>query len=1271
MHIKKRQRRLHPSPRPSGLIDSLEPRRLLAAVINGTNSDDTFIITVESNNSISLLFNGVPQSIAAPGDGIAEVNGLGGNDSILLQNTGTLSWEVSGNSGNDSYTIGRGNLAADIRRFVNIQDSGATAGSNTFLINDTSGVGTDYQFDGVLFTYRNVVPVSIQLGNGSPGDQITLNGGNGDNELFVEQLSPNTHVDMGAGNDIVRLGGESNRISTTLPTSCSIDGGLSGQDTLIADDSNVLSSRSSITFDDTGLVGGPALDNFFALTVKTHQLANGEAEMVTFRGNTCVAPFVTVVGAAGPDVVQIGEPGFEAFLPLYAERFFFDLGVGPNNDVQMFDQPTTASRPWLFDDTGLHFNSVTGVLDVASAGILNLTLSSTNGNDVFTIQDMPIWNVTLNGGNGNDRIVMGTTKDLDNVFDQSRLSFNGGAGTDTVDLDDSGDQTGDFDDYLVAETLIVSTDGTSGFTESFVEYFDAENLSLRFNNDPNFADLDLSDFDTVNIFGNGGADEFRVRNTGSSKPNQLVSNLADNTTFLGGTGSDTLTLSDSDATLFSSTPDYTLDVAAFQWRVSTTIRTVAFDSISTLDLTTGDNADSILINRRPAVTELNVVSGIGDDTFSIGGGDLDSNGFFSAGALLSAGAGNDSIIFDDHLDRDGGGETESYTFGNLSIAKGALTLLYSTFENQTLLVADGVTAGQLSITPVVNLNSISGFLNSTTINGGVNRGCIVNVGVNDLNNISGVVNVNRLTSLTVNDSGQTFGATSSFEINNSQVRKTSTAQTINYTNVGQITLNTRNSSTIADVINVRSTPAGTTVIVNANAGNDNVSMGGGNIDANLLGPVTINAGAGFDFAGFSNGSDTSLEALTLNGLSLTDGPRTYSFTGAEELRVTLGTGGTNMTVNSVVTTTYFTGGAGNESFDIGGGDLDTNIPATTGGAASVIIEGLGGDDSIRFNDLNDTGIDSYEFQRPFGADLLIKRAGGIDHVIAWFGINRATLDASNAPAAFLTPSSITVTDVITPLRINGNGGSDDVHVVHAASPVIVNTGLGDADHLRMSANAGTVVIEQSDDVENLTIGGGSTLRVGAGAVLVKTRNEPLTGFLTLTGVLDLAGGAFLSRAGGPITPQVARDKIIVGRNNGAWNGASNGAINSSLAAGSALSDGVGYGLGSEIALTTIGPFTIAAGDTLLRYTLDGDADLNQQVNLDDFTRLAVGFGTATNAWTRGDFNYNGFTNLDDFTALAGSFGQVLPAALPGANQGQATRSPFGSRLILSLDDSLN
>jgi hypothetical protein len=169
-------------------------------------------------------------------------------------------------------------------------------------------------------------------------------------------------------------------------------------------------------------------------------------------------------------------------------------------------------------------------------------------------------------------------------------------------------------------------------------------------------------------------------------------------------------------------------------------------------------------------------------------------------------------------------------------------------------------------------------------------------------------------------------------------------------------------------------------------------------------------------------------------------------------------------------------------------------------------------------------------------------------------------------------------------------------------------------------------------------------------------------------VIDLAGGALLWRAEGT-TPDF-RTLLTRGRNAGAWNGTgTSGAINSSLAASTPRSDGVGYGLGSEIAVPGIGGFSIAAGDTLLRYTLDGDANLDQQVNLADFNRLASNFGQSNRVWVNGDFNYDGAANLNDFNPLAGNFGSaVAPAPLFSRNEigGRAARDDAATVVLEEL-----
>jgi hypothetical protein len=279
---------------------------------------------------------------------------------------------------------------------------------------------------------------------------------------------------------------------------------------------------------------------------------------------------------------------------------------------------------------------------------------------------------------------------------------------------------------------------------------------------------------------------------------------------------------------------------------------------------------------------------------------------------------------------------------------------------------------------------------------------------------------------------------------------------------------------------------------------------------------------------------------------------------------------------------------------------------------------------------------------------LDKRDGANDYFITWSGVSAVTLDESNAAAVGTTVSTTQVKNIGTPLRINGNGGPDSVQIDDAGSPVFVNTGLGDTDSLIVNGDLDsvpvTVVVDQSDDVENLVIFDQGTLRIPTGAVLLKTRLTAMP-TLTMNGVLDLAGGAFISRLGGP-SQATFRSQIIFGRNGGAWNGtATSGAINSSLAASTPIGDAVGYGLGSDVAVTSSGPFSIAPGDTFIRYTLEGDANLDARVDNVDLGILSLHFQTAATAWTSADFDYNGLVNVDDMDKLAKNFGQQLPVPL--------------------------
>jgi len=79
-----------------------------------------------------------------------------------------------------------------------------------------------------------------------------------------------------------------------------------------------------------------------------------------------------------------------------------------------------------------------------------------------------------------------------------------------------------------------------------------------------------------------------------------------------------------------------------------------------------------------------------------------------------------------------------------------------------------------------------------------------------------------------------------------------------------------------------------------------------------------------------------------------------------------------------------------------------------------------------------------------------------------------------------------------------------------------------------------------------------------------------------------------------------------------------------------------------------------------RIALPGDANLDNAVNLDDFTILASSFGSSGQIWQSGEFTHDGSVTLDDFTLLAANFGATA-IDLPRS----AIPEPTGIALIAS------
>jgi hypothetical protein len=137
--------------------------------------------------------------------------------------------------------------------------------------------------------------------------------------------------------------------------------------------------------------------------------------------------------------------------------------------------------------------------------------------------------------------------------------------------------------------------------------------------------------------------------------------------------------------------------------------------------------------------------------------------------------------------------------------------------------------------------------------------------------------------------------------------------------------------------------------------------------------------------------------------------------------------------------------------------------------------------------------------------------------------------------------------------------------------------------------------------------------------------------------VNLRDRSHVQRYFGANPATAVRAKVQAGYNGGAWNGAG-GILSSNAAAQPGYA--VGYGDAADLGLVggTFGGETVDGNAILFRLTRYGDANLDGNVNLTDFNRLASNFGGSNSVWTRGDFNYDGLVNLTDFNLLAANFG---------------------------------
>jgi hypothetical protein len=239
-------------------------------------------------------------------------------------------------------------------------------------------------------------------------------------------------------------------------------------------------------------------------------------------------------------------------------------------------------------------------------------------------------------------------------------------------------------------------------------------------------------------------------------------------------------------------------------------------------------------------------------------------------------------------------------------------------------------------------------------------------------------------------------------------------------------------------------------------------------------------------------------------------------------------------------------------------------------------------------------------------------------------------------------------DSVTVDFVNGSPVPAGIRQIGTSGELLRFTGAGsytfttnpavDAPALDVSAESGAQVnfAASLTTLNSLSISNaGATLVAGSNRVL-KTSAMSILG----TGYLDLSDNDLIVDYTGSSPMNSIRGWLASGRNFAAWNG--NG-IRSSTAAADP-NQITGLGVLESATYTSANGTNVFSGQAvdatavLVKYTYNGDTDLNGTVDFDDYARIDTAFlGSGTGTWLEGDSDYNDLVDFDDYALIDAAF----------------------------------
>jgi len=437
--------------------------------------------------------------------------------------------------------------------------------------------------------------------------------------------------------------------------------------------------------------------------------------------------------------------------------------------------------------------------------------------------------------------------------------------------------------------------------------------------------------------------------------------------------------------------------------------------------------------------------------------------------------------------------------------------------------------------------------------------------------------------------------------------------------------------------------AGVDLQVLAGAGDDAVTLGGGDLDDNVLGNVTLDGTAGNDRITFDDSADDlGDDVLTLGLTRLTKGSAPpIDFLQFNQTTIRGGPQSTVYDLHRHNDPLTVIGGVGDDTFNLAtastfAGDLDNAFPF-----GLPFIDAGPGHDKLVLDDRNDAGDDAYLVD--FGTDVNQQgrvqksRDGGGVAETRFVGVDALDLAANGFANTITVDNAFDTT-------IDASDGEDLVFVegTSGPEPLRLDAGAG-LDFVEVNANAGTgqsfVAFERDQTLSILLVLAGGALELAAGAgLVVDVLGQAIVQPIQAAGLVDLNDNALVLRNTGSGDRDAVRQRIALGYAGGTWAGTTG--FTSSVARDSVLADGLGYGTAASLGLASVSGVAVAGSDLVVKYALLGDANLDGTVDLADFGRLRGGFGTGS-LWNEGDANYDGVVDLTDFGLLRGTFGQAL------------------------------